>query len=102
MRQSQTRDQRQETIHSCLWSFVSCLKPQMYPILEILPIVPNQIPARLRQMFRDPPTSVVAQMRDVLAETLALIERHYPQIDTQAAHYSLTPARVAYAGSIQL
>lgn len=53
----------------------------MYHALESMPITPGRIAPRLRQMFDEPPLRAVAQLRDVLAETLAIVETEYPQLD---------------------
>lgn len=60
----------------------------MYPVLESMTIAPERIGPRLRQMLDEPPLRAVAQLRDVLAETLTLVETRCPQLD---------PADVAWA-----
>ena len=61
----------------------------MYPVLDELPVAPTQIAHRLQQMCHEPPLEVTTHLRDVLAETLALVQAHYPQLDTSYARFGL-------------
>ena len=69
----------------------------LYPTLERLPIAPTQGAARLRQMFQEPPPAAARQLRNVLTETLALVEAHYPDLDTASVHDGLDQDAHAYA-----
>lgn len=68
----------------------------MYHSLVGMPTGPRQIAARLRQMFHEPPLRAATQLHAVLAETLAIVEAHYPQVDTAFAHYGLDQTPRAY------
>ena len=61
----------------------------MYPTLADFSVAPTQIGQRLQQMFREPPLEATTHLRDVLTETLALVEAAYPQLDTAYARYGL-------------
>jgi len=65
-------------------------------MLAGMPIGPKQIAPRLRQMFHEPPLDAASQLHNVLAETLAIVEAQYPQVDTAFAHYGLDQAPRAY------
>ena len=69
----------------------------LYPTLERLPIGPAQGAARLRQMLHAPPLVAARQLRDVLTETLALVEAYYPDLDTASVHDGLDQEVHAYA-----
>ena len=64
----------------------------MYPIMETFAVSPKNLTARLRRMFEVPPLEAAGQLQTLLAETLAIMEEHYPQIDTAFARYSLDQA----------
>ncbi len=68
----------------------------MYHTLAGMPIGPRQIASRLRQMFHEPPLGAATQLHDVLAETLAIVEAQYPQVDTAFARYGLDQVPRAY------
>ena len=61
----------------------------IYQVLNRLPIVPEQVGARLEHMYHQPPIEAAASLREVLAETLALVEARYPQLDTAYPRYGL-------------
>ncbi|SDG79800.1 hypothetical protein SAMN04487975_101516 [Planococcus glaciei] len=60
-----------------------------YKRLAELPVVPEQIDFRLRQLYVEPPLSAVKQLKAILEETVALAERLYPQVDTAFVRYGL-------------
>ncbi|GGH87929.1 putative nucleotidyltransferase [Pullulanibacillus pueri] len=61
----------------------------LYKRLADLPLVPEQLEARLKQMFREPPIDAAVHLHSVLTETLALVEERFPKLDTTFAHYGL-------------
>lgn len=61
----------------------------MYPTLRRMSNTPIQLDARLQSMFHEPPIQAAAQLRAVLSETLDMVERAYPQLDTAYARYGL-------------
>lgn len=61
----------------------------MYPVLETLQVGPQDTAARMRRMFEVPPPQAAELLNGVLAETLSIVEKHYPQIDTGAVRDSL-------------
>ncbi|HEX6291895.1 MAG TPA: nucleotidyltransferase domain-containing protein [Herpetosiphonaceae bacterium] len=69
----------------------------MYPALRRMRHTPHQIAARLHAMFHKPPIHAADHLRVVLAETLDLVERAYPQIDTAYARYGLDQEPLAYS-----
>jgi predicted nucleotidyltransferase len=68
----------------------------IYPTLAVLPVSPAQIVERLQHMFHQPPVEAAAHLREVLAETVAIVEARYPQIDTAYARYGLAQAPQTY------
>jgi len=61
----------------------------MYPALRRMPSTPLQIAERLQSMFYEPPLQAAAQLRAILSETLDMVERAYPQLDTSYPRYGL-------------
>ncbi|MGI2329321.1 nucleotidyltransferase domain-containing protein [Planococcus sp. YIM B11945] len=61
----------------------------IYKRLNELELKPENIEVRLQTMFKEPPEIAVKQLRDVLAETLTLIEAHHPNFDTTIARQEL-------------
>ena len=64
----------------------------MYPTIDRMPLAPARLGARLRQMYVVDPPAAVEQLRDVLRETVALVEYHCPDLDrrwTDWARYGL-------------
>jgi len=53
----------------------------LYRRLDELPLMPTAITPRLRQMFHEVPLTAAAQLHALLLETLALVEKRYPQLD---------------------
>lgn len=53
----------------------------MYQALDAMPVVPENIGRRLRQMYREPPLTATARLRGVLTETLTLVQTAVPQLD---------------------
>jgi predicted nucleotidyltransferase len=90
----------QRTLFLCLLALNRFYFPTfkwMYTVLDSMPLAPAQVGPRLRQMFGEPPLRAVASLHDVLAQTLALAERHYPELDTAYARYRLNYLTRSYA-----
>lgn len=68
----------------------------LYPALESMPIKPESIDRRFRQAYKIPYTEVVADMKLLLEETLRLVEKQFPQIDTTPVHRRLNYVRTAH------
>ncbi|WKA50886.1 nucleotidyltransferase domain-containing protein [Planococcus liqunii] len=74
-----------------------------YKRLAELPLVPEQIDFRLRQLYVESPLSAVKQLTAILEETVALAERLYPQVDTAFVRYGLEqPIPQAYKNAFTL
>jgi predicted nucleotidyltransferase len=69
----------------------------IYPALQRMPQTPHKIAARLHSMFHESPIEAAEHLRAVLAETLDMVERAYPQIDTAYARYGLDQEPLAYS-----
>lgn len=68
----------------------------LYPVLASLPVKPESIDKRFRQAYKIPYTEVVADMKSLLEETLHLVEKQFPQIDTAPVHRRLNYVRAAH------
>jgi hypothetical protein len=66
----------------------------LYRALEEMPVKPAQIEARFRRAYVAPVGDAIADTLAVVAETLALVEAHFPQVDTARARRRLAPRRV--------
>ncbi len=53
----------------------------LYRRLAELAVAPQEVTARLRQMFHESPPVGAGQLRRLFEETLTLVEEHYPQLD---------------------
>lgn len=74
-----------------------------YKRLAELPIVPEQIDFRLRQLYLESPLSAVKQLKAILEETVVLVEQLYPQVDTAFVRYGLEqPVPQAYKNAFTL
>ncbi|MBX0316942.1 nucleotidyltransferase domain-containing protein [Planococcus glaciei] len=74
-----------------------------YKRLAELPVVPEQIDFRLRQLYVESPLFAVKQLTAILEETVALAERLYPQVDTAFVRYGLEqPVPQAYKNAFTL
>jgi len=74
----------------------------IYPTLQSFAIVPTGIVTRLQQMFQVPPGRALDEMRGLLLETLDLIEKHEPQIDTATARQQVMHVRAAVQTPVRL
>ena len=52
-------------------------------------IAPENLSVRLTHILRDPPEESVLLLKELVAETVALVEREMPDIDTSRAHKAL-------------
>lgn len=68
----------------------------MYQVLATMPIKPVDVEQRFRQAFRVPYDDAVQDTTRLLHETLALVNRHFPHLDTTAVE-----RRVAYTRAKQ-
>ncbi len=74
----------------------------MYRVLESMAVKPDDVARRFRRAFAVPYPEAVADMARVLDEMLALVEQHFPQLDTTIARRRLAYARGAYEKSPDL
>lgn len=65
-------------------------------LIAHMPIAPESLSLRLKQVFRLAPRSGVRLMNELLEETLGLIEARLPQIDTQTARKLFTERRASH------
>jgi len=68
----------------------------MYRVLESMAVKPDDVAQRLRRAFAVPYSDAVADMAQVLDETLTLVEQRFPQLDTSGARRRLAYTRAAY------
>ncbi len=68
----------------------------MYQVLATMSIKPVDVERRFRQAFTAPYAEAIADIARLLAETVALVEQHFPQLDTTAIHHRLAYARRVY------
>lgn len=68
----------------------------MYQVLATMAIKPVDVERRFRQAFTVPYAEAIADTARLLAETAALVEQRFPQLDTTAVHRRLAYARMAY------
>jgi len=52
--------------------------------ITVMPVAPDNLPARLKQPFRSDPRAGVAQLHTLVEETFALVDMHLPAVDTAA------------------
>ncbi|MDN7247137.1 hypothetical protein [Planococcus shenhongbingii] len=83
-------------IHCSLFIILLALNKSHFPTykwiykrLGELPLKPENIEIRLRNMYKAKPQIAVEQLCDLLAETLTLIETHHPDFDTSSARQEL-------------
>ncbi len=69
----------------------------MLPVLEGLAIKPVDVTARFRRAVGGPPQQTALDMQALLAETLALVEAHLPEIDTTSIRQRLAYRRKAFS-----
>ncbi|MEJ5309887.1 MAG: nucleotidyltransferase domain-containing protein [Anaerolineae bacterium] len=69
----------------------------MYQVLATMSIKPVDVEQRFRQAFRVPYDAAVQDTTHLLHETLALVNRHVPHLDTTAVARRLAYTRAMYA-----
>ncbi len=68
----------------------------MYQVLATMSIKPVDVEQRFRQAFRVPYDDAVQDTTRLLRETLALVNRHFPHLDTTAVARRLAYTRAAF------
>ncbi|MGM9919782.1 MAG: hypothetical protein ACI33O_00945 [Bhargavaea sp.] len=83
-------------IHSSLFIVLLALNGSYFPTykwmfkrLHELPAKPENLEWRLREMYREAPTDAADRLREVLGETLELVEAQYPDLDIGFARYGV-------------
>jgi predicted nucleotidyltransferase len=74
----------------------------IYRYLAAMHVRPAEVERRFRRAFECPAEEACADMLALIDETLALIDVHWPQIDTSAAKERLAARRVAYDHPVHL
>ncbi|HOU15670.1 MAG TPA: DUF4037 domain-containing protein [Anaerolineae bacterium] len=76
----------------------------MYQVLPTMQVKPVDVERRFRQAFTVPYAEAIVDTTRLLAETVVLVEQHFPQLDMTAVHRRLSYARRAYTepATIQL
>lgn len=69
----------------------------MYPTLEALPVKPVALGRRFERAFQLPCEEAIADTRQCLEETLRLVEREFPQLDTAPVVQRLAYERARHA-----
>jgi hypothetical protein len=67
----------------------------LFRTLESMQVKPKNIDQRFRQAFKLPCSEAIADTRQLLEETLALVELQFPHLDTTLAHRQLGYTRTA-------
>ncbi|MBN2005880.1 MAG: nucleotidyltransferase domain-containing protein [Anaerolineae bacterium] len=68
----------------------------LYRALDAMPLKPEAIDLRLRRAFTLPYAEAIADTRQLLEETLALVELQFPHLDTTQIHRRLAYTRTAH------
>ena len=68
----------------------------LYRVLDEMIIKPKNIDQRLRQAFVLLPVEAITETQKLLLETLALVENHFPSIDTARVRKQLEYTRTAH------
>lgn len=74
----------------------------MYHRLAALPLKPANIEQRLRHTFACPPAEAIAETRQLIAETLALVNERLPHLDITATREDLAFSRMAHEQPVHL
>jgi hypothetical protein len=64
--------------------------------IELMAVKPADLSARLKRSFRIEPTAAVEEVEALIEETLALVEKHVPGVDTAPYRADLAGRRAAY------
>ena len=70
----------------------------LYRVLATMPVKPVAIEQRFRQAFQAPYDDAVQDTARLLHETLDLVQRHFPHLDTTAVARRLAYTRAAHMG----
>ena len=62
---------------------------RMKQFIEQMNIAPKNLYARLESLYHQEPLAVASQLKELVAETVELVELHLPEIDTSKARRSL-------------
>lgn len=83
-------------IHSSLFIVLLALNGSYFPTykwmfkrLHELPVKPENLEWRLREMYRESPIEAAGRLSEVLEETLQLVEAQYPDLDIEFARYGV-------------
>jgi hypothetical protein len=68
----------------------------LYRALESMPVKPEAISQRFRQAYEASHPEAIADTKRLLEETLHLVERQFPQIDTAPIYHRLSYMRAAH------
>jgi hypothetical protein len=74
----------------------------LYPALESMQVKPKNIARRLRRAYIVSYPTAIADTKLILEETLHLIERQFPQIDTASIYRRLVYTRSAHEKPVEL
>jgi hypothetical protein len=74
----------------------------MYQRLEKMQFKPINVEARFRRAFSGPQDKASKDTFTIIEETLCLVERNYPQVDTASARRRLSSARIAHDTPVRL
>lgn len=70
--------------------------------LAVMPIKPQRVGQRFQQMFACLYDEAITDMRQIMRETLDLVEQYFPGIDTSAARRRLAYVRMAHTEPVRL
>lgn len=74
----------------------------LYHALESMQTKPEAIDTRFRQAYKASYAEAIADTKSMLEETLHLVERQFPQMDTASTHRRLAYARAAHEKPVNL
>jgi hypothetical protein len=74
----------------------------MYQVLATMPVKPVDVERRFRQAFHVSYDDAIEDTTHLLHEILALVENHFPHLDTTAVARRLTYTRMAYIEPVKV
>jgi hypothetical protein len=74
----------------------------MYRTLERMALVPGNVEQRFRQAYVLPQNEAIRDMLSVVVETLDLVERHLPQVDTSRARKRFSVPQRVYGSPVEI
>ncbi len=74
----------------------------LYPVLEAMQVKPENICQRFRQAYETPYAEAITDMKLILEETLHLVDKQFPYIDTAPIYPHLTYVRGAHEKPVEL